>query len=414
MFSEFEKLWANRAFRLLITARFISNIGNGMAPIALAFGVLSLPGATATSLSYVTASQMVPIVVFLLVGGVMADRIGRAQMVGGTDVIGSLIVVLNGLLFITDFASVPQLCVAGFIMGVLNALWYPAFSGLLPEVVEPETLQSANSLVGFSANIGFTLGASVAGALVSTAGPGWAFVTDGATYLCAGILVWQLRSGSSRSPAGREESLLSQMRQGWSEFRTRRWLVVISATFALINMCFEAFLAVLAPLRMKESLGGARHMGFMMFAWGLGSVAGVVVSMRIRTRRPLVSAMAVIPMAGLWMAALAIPASLPIIMLLALATGIAFDVFYVLWMTTVQSQVPHEALSRVGAYDAFGSNALVPIGLLVAGPLATAFGVRSVLIGGAVVTIALSSASLMSQDVRAVRNQRAPLEPMSG
>ncbi|MFM8382770.1 MAG: MFS transporter, partial [Actinomycetota bacterium] len=102
MFSEFEKLWANRAFRLLITARFISNIGNGMAPIALAFGVLSLPGATATSLSYVTASQMVPIVVFLLVGGVMADRIGRAQMVGGTDVIGSLIVVLNGLLFITD------------------------------------------------------------------------------------------------------------------------------------------------------------------------------------------------------------------------------------------------------------------------------------------------------------------------
>ncbi|MFM7870805.1 MAG: MFS transporter, partial [Actinomycetota bacterium] len=219
---------------------------------------------------------------------------------------------------------------------------------------------------------------------------------------------------STRSPAGREESVVSQMRQGWSEFWGRRWLVVIAGSFAVVNMCFEAFLAVLAPLQMKESLGGARHMGFMMFAWGLGSVAGVVVSMRIRTRRPLVSAMAVIPMAGLWMAALAIPASLPIVMLLALATGIAFDVFYVLWMTTVQSQVPHEALSRVGAYDAFGSNALVPIGLLVAGPLATAFGVRSVLIGGAVVTIALSSASLMSQDVRAVRNQRAPLEPMSG
>lgn len=405
MFSEFTSLWANRAFRLLITARFISNIGNGMAPIALAFGVLSLPGATATSLSYVTASQMVPIVVFLLIGGVMADRVGRAQMVGGTDVIGSLIVVLNGLLFITDFASVPQLCVTGFAMGVLNALWYPAFSGLLPEVVEPEKLQPANSLVGFSANIGFTLGASVAGILVSSVGPGWAFVTDGASYFCAGILVWQLRSVSTRSPAGREESVLSQMKQGWTEFWGRRWLVVIASSFALINMCFEAFLAVLAPLQMKESLGGARHMGFMMFAWGLGSVAGVVVSMRIRTRRPLITAMAVIPTVGLWMAALAVPVSLPVIMVLALATGIAFDVFYVLWMTTVQSQVPHEALSRVGAYDAFGSNALVPIGLLVAGPLATAFGVRSVLIGGAIVTIALSLGSLLSADVRTVQRR---------
>ncbi|MFM8382426.1 MAG: MFS transporter, partial [Actinomycetota bacterium] len=266
MFTDLRSLWANRAFRLLITARFISNIGNGMAPIALAFGVLSLPGATATSLSYVTASQMVPIVVFLLIGGVMADRIGRAQMVGGTDVLGSLIVMLNGLLFITDSASVLHMCATGFVTGVLNALWYPAFSGLLPEVVETEQLQPANSLVGFSANIGFTIGASVAGILVSTVGPGWAFVTDGASYLCAGVLVWQLRSVSTRSPAGREESVVSQMRQGWSEFWGRRWLVVIAGSFAVVNMCFEAFLAVLAPLQMKESLGGARHMGFMMFA----------------------------------------------------------------------------------------------------------------------------------------------------
>lgn len=410
MFSELRSLWANRGFRLLITARFISNIGNGMAPIALAFGVLSLPGATATSLSYVTASQMVPIVVFLLIGGVVADRVGRAQMVGGTDVIGSLIVMLNGFLFLSDSASVPQLCATGFVMGILNALWYPAFSGLLPEVVDSGQLQSANSLVGFSANIGFTLGASVAGILVSTAGPGWAFVADGASYLCAGILVWQLRSVSARSPAGHEESIVSQMKQGWTEFWGRRWLVVIAGSFALVNMCFEAFLAVLAPLQMKEALGGARHMGFMMFAWGLGSVCGVLVSMRIRTRKPLVTAMIVIPTVGLWMGALAVPVGLPIIMVLALATGIAFDIFYVLWMTTVQSQVPHEALSRVGAFDAFGSNALVPLGLLVAGPLATAFGVRAVLLGAAAVTIMLSLGALLSADVRAVERRQVALD----
>jgi MFS family permease len=351
---------------------------------------------------------MIPIVVFLLIGGVLADRFGRAEMVGGTDLIGSVIVSVNGLLFITGYASVVQLGIAAFAIGTLNALWYPAFSGLLPEVVDVEHLQSANSLIGFSTNIGFTIGASVAGILVSTFGPGWAILVDGGTFFIAGILVWQLRSVSQRNHLSqKEEPMVTQLKQGWDEFRSRRWLVVIVGSFSLINMCFEAFLAVLAPLQMKESLGGARHMGFMMFAWGAGSVAGVLVSLRIRARKPLIIAMGVIPILGFWMASLALRLSLPVIMLLAFATGIALDVFYVLWMTTMQSNVPHEALSRVGSYDAFGSNILVPIGLLAAGPLAAAFGVRSVLIGGAVVTIALSIGSLMSPDVRAVRNKRA-------
>ena len=411
MDSDLRSLWANRGFRFLITARFVSNIGNGMAPIALAFGVLSLPGATGTSLSYVTASQMIPIVGFLLIGGVMADRFGRARMVGGTDLIGSVIVGMNGLLFVTNNASILQLCIAGFAIGTLNALWYPAFSGLLPEVVEARYLQPANSLIGFSTNIGFTIGASAAGILVSTVGPGWAILVDGGTFFIAGILVWQLKSFShSTTDVNHQESMLQQMRQGWNEFHSRRWLIVIVGSFSLINMCFEAFLAVLAPLQMKESLGGARHMGFMMFAWGLGSVIGVLFSMRIRTKRPLVTAMAVMPVLGFWMLALAEPVSLPVIMLLALATGIAFDIFYVLWMTTVQSHVPHEALSRVGSYDAFGSNILVPIGLLIAGPLATTLSVRTVMFGAALITILLSVGAFFSRDVRMIQRKNPSLD----
>lgn len=404
VFSDLSTLWVNRGFRSLISARFISNVGNGMAPIALAFGVLSLPGADGTSLSYVTASQMVPIVGFLLIGGVLADRIGRARMVGGTDLIGSILVCLNGILFITGNASVLQLCITGFGFGILNALWYPAFSGLLPQVVEPGQLQSANSLVGFSANIGFTLGASVAGVLVSSIGPGWAILIDGGTFFVAGVLVWQLRRlDTSPSETHREASVVSQMKEGWQEFRSRRWLVVIVATFSLINMCFEAFLAVLAPLQMKESLGGARDMGFMMFAWGLGSMVGVVFSMRLRARRPLITAMGVMPLMGIWMALLAIPVHLVFVLLFAVGTGIAIDIFYVLWMTSVQTHVPAESLSRVGSFDAFGSNLLVPVGLLIAGPLASSIGVRPVLLGAATAVCLLSLGSLLSAEVRSVR-----------
>jgi MFS family permease len=354
---------------------------------------------------------MIPIVVFLLIGGVLADRFGRAEMVGGTDLIGSVIVSVNGLLFITGYASVVQLCIAAFAFGTLNAMWYPAFSGLLPEVVDVEYLQSANSLIGFSTNIGFTIGASVAGILVSTFGPGWAMLVDGGTFFVAGLLVWQLRSVSQRNHLSQKvEPMVTQLKQGWDEFRSRRWLVVIVGSFSLINMCFEAFLAVLAPLQMKESLGGARNMGYMMFAWGVGSVAGVLVSLRIRTRKPLIIAMGLIPILGLWMASLALRLSLPFIMFLAFATGIALDVFYVLWMTTMQSHVPHEALSRVGSYDAFGSNILVPIGLLAAGPLATALSVQTVLFGAAVVTVLLSLGSLLSADVRAIQRPKPQLD----
>lgn len=404
MFSDLSTLWINRGFRSLIVARLISNFGNGMAPIALAFGVLSLPGANGTSLSWVTASQMVPIVGFLLIGGVLADRIGRARMVGGTDLIGSILVGINGILFIIGHASVLQLCITGFGFGMMNALWYPAFSGLLPQVVDTEHLQSANSIVGFSANIGFTLGASVAGILVSSIGPGWAILIDGVTFFIAGSLVWQLRV-LDVSPAATpvEASVMKQMKEGWQEFRSRRWLVVIAATFSLINMCFEAFLAVLAPLQMKEALGGARDMGFMMFAWGLGSMAGVVFSMRLRTRRPLITAMGVMPLMGIWMALLAIPVHLVVILVFALATGIAIDIFYVLWMTSMQTHVPAESLSRVGSFDAFGSNLLVPVGLLIAGPLATSIGVRPVLLGAAAAVCVLSLGTILSADVRGVR-----------
>ena len=123
MFADLPTLWRIRPFRYLLIARTVSNIGNAVAPIALAFGVLELPGSSASSLSFVTASSMVPIVLFLLVGGVVADRFGRALLVGATDVIGSVSVAVMAALFISGHASVLLLCILAAIFGLLNALW---------------------------------------------------------------------------------------------------------------------------------------------------------------------------------------------------------------------------------------------------------------------------------------------------
>lgn len=400
---DLRRLLPNRRFRMLFAARFISNIGNGMTPIALAFGVLGLPGGDATDLSYVTTSQMVPIVIFLLLGGVLADRSSRSRLVGVTDMVGAAVVALNAVLFLTGQASVVLLCVTGVAVGVLNALWYPAFSGLMPEVVPADQLQSANSLVGFAANVGFTIGASAAGVIVSTAGAGWAILVDAVTFFVAGVLVWQLKTPPVTSdPLGQSGSNWRQLRDGWREFSSRRWLVAVVSAFAIANMCLEGFIGVLAPLQMSEEFDGARDMGLMMAGWGAGSVVGVAVSMRLRVRHPIRLAMSVIPLIGVWMLGTAVAAPLVLLVPIAFLTGIALDVFVVMWMTTTQRHVPAEALSRVGSFEAFGSNLLVPLGLFVAGPAATWLGTEQTLVIVGTATIVACLAALASRSVRSL------------
>lgn len=97
--------------------------------------VLSLPGADAGSLSLVTTANMIPLVLFMLIGGVAADRFGRTHLVGVTDIIGSVFVAVSAFAFISGHASIPLLCFNGFVFGVLNALWYPAFVGIMPLIV---------------------------------------------------------------------------------------------------------------------------------------------------------------------------------------------------------------------------------------------------------------------------------------
>ena len=402
MLLDLKTLWKIKRFRILLSARTLSNIGNGMSPIAMAFGVLSLPGSNASSLSWVTASHMVPIVLFLLLGGVVADRMGRARVVGVTDIIGSFVVATSGVLFLTDQATVPLLCVNAFVFGMLNAMWWPAFAGLLPEVVPSENLQAANSLVGLGANVGFTLGATMGAAIVSTVGPGWAIIGDGFTFFIAGILVLQLRLPTKMQTGEIEKhpAMISQLRQGWTEFYSRKWIVVIVICFAFINMCFEGFLGVLAPVQMKEAMGGARDLGLMLFAFGAGNIGGVLVSLRVKPKHPLIVAMGGMPLVGVWMIGAAVPFHIVILMILAFASGIAMDLFFVMWMTMFQTHVPEEALSRVSAYDALGSTVFAPLGLFLAGPISLWIGTSETLYIAGAIAIVMAGAALFNKDVR--------------
>ena len=232
---QLRELWKVRDFRILLSSRIVSNIGNGMAPVALAFGVLDLPGGDASSLSIVTGVHMVPLVLFMIIGGAVADRFGRARLVGSCDLIGSLFVSLSAIEFLTGSATVPLLAFNGFVFGVLNAIWYPAFTGLTPQIVKREHLQSANSILGVGGNLAFTIGSAIAGMVVAAVGSGWAIMADAVSFFIAGLLVFSLRH-LDRAPRDKTEQnpgILHDLREGWTEFSSSFRIVINVVAFAL-------------------------------------------------------------------------------------------------------------------------------------------------------------------------------------
>ena len=411
MFADLKKLWLIPAFRTLLIARIISNVGNGLGPIALAFGVLSLDGATPTSLSIVMAAQLGPMVVFMLFGGVLADRYPRALVVGTSDIFLSGFVVANGIMLINGSATVMSMAIIAFISGSLNALWWPAFAGLVPEVVPEEDLQSANSVIGLGANAANIAGTVAGGIIVAGIGAGWAMVTDGISFFIAGILVFTLRKfGKTRDTTEHTPSVFEDLAHGWKEFSSRSWVVTVVAGYCILNMIFESVLGVVGPVHAEQELGGPKPWSYILAALSVGMMAGVLVSLKVRPKRPLLIALVAQLGVAVWIFTIGVTNWIPLIMVSAFFAGIAFDFFFVLWQTAMQSNIPRESLSRVSSYDAFGSLVFAPFGLVIAGPITERIGTEQTLIGMAIIFAVVLAAMLSVASVRNLRGQNLEAE----
>ena len=392
-------------FTKLISARLISNFGNGFMPIALSFGILALPGGSASDVSLVLGVQLAPTIAFMVFGGVAGDRFKRNQIVGGSDIIGCLFVFLSAASFIFGFTTIALLCFTGFFFGVLNAFWWPAFSGMLPEILPKEQLQKGNAVNGLLSNFGYVAGSLVAGILVATFGAGWAILIDGISFLIAGILVWTINlnpitaEGNDKPPA-----MWRELREGWQEFISRKWVVVVVIAFSFINLAYEATLGVLGPIATKEHNGGPKEWSWVIAAITLGMIVGGVLALKIHMSRPLLVGILPEIFVGFWIFIIGVPNQLVATLLLAFATGISIEIFYVAWSTSMQQHIPSESYSRVISYDALGSYALAPIGLVVIGPIIEAIGVAQTSRLLAIMTVIAVITPLAFREVRNLRN----------
>ncbi len=386
------------AYRRLWAGRTTSLIGDGIAPIALAFGVLDLTGSP-TDLGIVLGAHSLVLIALILVGGVVADRISPRLSMLGADLVRTVAVGLIAALLLSGAAQIWELVLLYAIDGAATAFFNPASDAIVPGLVPRRRVQEATALLNFSRWAGKVAGPALAGVLLALGSPGLALAIDAGTFAVSAACLWSLRAAAER-PAGAEQNFLDDLRHGWREFSVRRWAVAIVVSAAITNALFTPIFQVLGPLVARDSLGGAGSWALIVSLFGAGGLIGGAVTISIRPRRPLLVSEALALLFALPVALLAIPASTAAIAAGALISGAIASLSEILYMTAVAEKVPQESLSRVMAYDWFGSLAIEPLGLVVVGPLAVAIGTSTTLWLGAAAITACIGATLLVPSVR--------------
>jgi predicted MFS family arabinose efflux permease len=344
------------------------------------------------------------------VGGTWADRLPRHRVMVAADGASAAAQVITGVLLLSGNAEIWHLAALGAIRGVASAFFLPAAAGAVPQTVSAEKLQEANALLRLSMNGATIAGGAAGGILVAGIGPAWTIIVDAGTYFAGGTLAASLAlRGPVRDSA---RSFVRDLAEGWSEFRSRRWLWSIIVQFAFINAFALAAFIVLGPFVAEESLGGPAAWGAVLGAQSAGMATAALLALRFRPRRPLLVATASVLLVAVPLALLALEAPLAAVVAAAFSGGFGIEMYSVLWDTTLQQQIPPDRLSRVSSYDFLGSFALIPLGTAVIGPIAAAVGIQRTLVGATAVVVLATLAVLAIPDVRNLRSRPAgKLEP---
>lgn len=385
-------------FRYYWLSRLIDQAGTTMAGIALAFAVLEV-SRSATALGTVLAAYSIPMIVFLLAGGVLADRFGRTLVIQVSNVGSGVSALAMAALVITETAEIWQLAALAAISGTATAAGMPAMAGVLPQLVPREQLKQANLVLAVPENALMVIGPAVGGLLVVTIGPGWALVVDGLTYLVATLVLTRVRLPAP-APSSEPSGLVADLREGWTYFRRTTWLFVVVAAFAALNAISSGAFNTLGPVLATQTEIGEDGWGLIRSAQAVGFLVCSIVLIRLALPRPLFWGMLAIALGGLPMVVLGLEPVLIAGMLAAFVAGLGSMVFNLGWDLAMQEHVPDAMLSRAFSYDMLGSVVAIPVGQLLFGPLGIVFGIQRVMLIAGIAYVAIALLTLLSPSVR--------------
>ncbi|NKE60112.1 MFS transporter [Lentzea sp. PSKA42] len=393
---------AHPAFRWLLAGRVTTITGNAMAPIALAFAVLDLTSSV-TSLGIVVAARSLANVVFLLWGGVVADRLPRQLVLVGSCAVSTVSQAVIAVLVLTGSVSVPWFVVLSAVNGMSSAFSFPASAALVPQTVPVELRQRANALLRLGLNSAHIGGAALGGLLIAFTGPGWGLAVDALSFALAGVFFAFVRVPAARVVAGHKPSVLSELKVGWTEFASRTWVWVVVVAFTFVNAAFAGGVMILGPV-LADTTFGRETWGLVLASQTAGMVAGAVIALRVKVRRLLLLGVVCVAAFAGPPLAMAVHPEPWLLMITAFVCGLGLEQFGVAWETSLQHHVPEDRLARVYSYDMLGSIVAIPLAQLAIGPVSHTFGVPASLVGCAVIYLLATAGMVASRSVRSVEN----------
>ena len=414
---------ANRNFRLLLADRLLAPLAFSFSLVGVSFAVLAAttsaahPAGSTADLSYVLAAQIAPSLLFMLIGGVIADRIAPQLVI----VVANIMIAVGegtfGLLVLFGGPGMPTMLGLEFLTGTGMALFYPASAALVPRLVPASQLQEASAISRLVMNVAMMGGAALAGECVALFGAGWALAVCGIGMFSAVPLMLAVRLGPAQASSGSTAapSMVRELREGWSEFWSHKWLWVTVLQYTVVLAAWYGGFQVLGPAVARAHLGGAQAWGLITAAEGVGLIVGGVVSLRWTPRRPIVFVVLGGAAIALSLLALALLLPLWVICLIAFGIGVSIEALMVVWTVTMAVNIPSDMLARVSAYDALGSTMGMPAGALVTGPIAALVGVSATQYGAAAIILVASVLALIPREIRTMRSAvKAEVEAVEG
>ena len=401
----------DRRFRWYFASRAVDLLGDIMGGVALAFAVLAVSDSP-SALGVVLAAHSIPLVIFVLIGGVLADRFGRTTIIQLSNVTAGTTAIAIAALVLTGAAEIWQLAALTAVNGMAAAANQPALAGLLPQLAPKDSLQQANALNALLRNIALVFAPAAAGALVVGVGPGWAIAINGATYFVSAALLLPIKLPA---PAPRKggDGIIKDLRVGWGFFRRTTWLWVIVRAFGVLNALSSGGFSTLGPAHAKATEIGVHGWALILSAGAAGLVTTSIVLLRVPLRRPLLYGMLGCAVYAGQMIALGSTTELPVLVVAAFAGGAGIEIFGVGWELAMQEHVPPDMLSRVYSYDMLGSFVAIPVGQLAFGPLGAAFGLQEMILLAGVAYCGISLLTLTSRAVRTMTRGRDAVEATS-
>jgi len=383
-----------RDVRIFVSARFISLLGSAIAPIALVFAVLDVSD-QAGAVGTVLAARSIPNIVFLLIGGVISDRLPRHLVLVVANTVCAVTQGLAAALVLSGHVTIWQLAAIEAVNGVAAAFVMPALTGILPSIVDRADLPQANAVSGFARSVAMIGGGAVAGVIVGFSGPGIGLAVDAVTFLVGAYLLARLSLPRIERTAN---SVLTDLRVGWTEFVSRQWVWVIVLGFCLLNVIFVACYRTLGPVIADDTFGRTGW-GVASACFGAGLILGGILMIRVKPRYPLRIGMFGILLGAPIMVVLALAPNTILVAAMSFLVGVSYEIFGIGWETALGQHIPLDKLSRVSSYDMLGSIVAVPVGQLAVGSIVAAAGITAVELYGAALYVAITLATLVVPSV---------------